>query len=117
MERTFQLFQQLRHALQGKSFAQAHGTRPHHKPADRFRPAGIQAQPQVVVYQFLESLPVAAHLLFEFGVHIVIESESRSHIQMLAWRHQDAQTAGWALTHIRRRAGGGLQEIHALTVA
>ena len=93
MERTFQLFQQFRDALQRQAFAQAHGTRPHHKPADRFRrQAGIQAQPQVVVYQFLESLPVAAHLLFEFGVHIVIESESRSHILMLAWRHQDASS-------------------------
>ena len=85
MERTFQLFQQLRHALQGESFAQAHGSRPHDKPAGRFRrPAGVQAQPQVVVYQFLEGLPVAAHLLFEFGVHIVIEGESRPHILMLA---------------------------------
>jgi hypothetical protein len=46
-----------------------------------------------VVYQFLKGLSVAAHLPLEFGVHIVIESESRSHILMLAWRHRDAQPA------------------------
>jgi hypothetical protein len=54
-----------------------------------------------VVYQFLEGLSVAAHLPFEFGVHIVIESESRSHILMLAWRHQDAQTARRVCVRVR----------------
>jgi hypothetical protein len=36
---------------------------------------------------------VAAHLLLQLGADIVIESESGSHILMLAWRHHDAQPA------------------------
>ncbi len=110
MERPFQLFQQLRDALQRQSLAQAHGTRPHDKPAGRFRRlAGIQTQPQVVVCHFLEGLSVAAHLLLQLGADIVIEREGSSHILMLAWRHHDAQPAGQVVPPIGDDPEGDIQ--------
>lgn len=94
MRGAFQLFKQSGYAFQRKSWPQPHGLSPHHKLLPWL--GGLtrdQPQAQVVVDQFFERLPAAAHLLFQFGADIVIQGQSSSHIMMLAHEHHEHQRA------------------------
>ena len=46
--------------------------------------AGMDAKSQVIVHDFFEEFSAAARLLVQLSLHIIVESQSGSHILMLS---------------------------------
>src|ERR1700729_659538 len=56
-----------------------------------------QAQPQVIIHRRLERLAGLPHGLIEFGLDILFDRNSSSHIMMIAHRHHDVKSVRLAI--------------------